>query len=126
MENFLIEETFYSELQDFIDEYFEYSENPKYQIECLKDDWEREVQLTSKEKIIEFDSNFFTDLVDNYIYDTYVERFPEDCDRILEKMKKSIEQSIDIEKLNSLQPERWYPNGQSEKITKKDLLEYIA
>lgn len=122
MENFFIDENFCSDLDDLIRIYDLEDDNA---IPELDEDWSVEVEESELQKIFTLKKEFVVSAIIEKT-DTWEERFPEDSDRLFEEIKKAIEQSIDIEKMNSLLPELYYPNGKKFKITKKDLLEYIS
>ena len=122
MENFFIEDKFFSDLSDLMDD----RDINEDELSQLKDDWHEDAEGTTLEPIITIDDKFITDLVDDYIYDANIERFPEDCDKSLSGIKKAIKEAIDIEKLKELMPKLYYPNGAKIKITKQDLIDYCA
>lgn len=122
MENFFIEDRFYHDLTSFMEdlELIEIED-----IDELSEDWEAQAQDTKLEKMFSMSKDFAIDAIIQQT-DKWEERFPEDSDILFNQIKNAINQSIDIEKLNSLLPELYYPNGKMFKITKKDLLEYIS
>jgi hypothetical protein len=120
MQNFFYNGYFISDLEDFIEELGLDEED----ISDLPDDWEEECQESKLEKIFVLKEKF---ILDNIMSATEVweDRFPEESDRTFKEIEKTILQSIDVEKLNSLLPEIYYPNGKKFKVTKNDLLEFI-
>lgn len=122
MENFFIEEEFCHDLDDVIricD--LEYN----CSISELEEDWSIEVEESELQKIFTLTKDFVVNALIEKT-DRWEERFPEESDNLFERIKNAFEQSIDFEKMNILLPELYYPNGKKFKITKKDLLEYIA
>ncbi len=120
MENFFIEDTFYSDLGDYIDDLFLDEDKHFYD---LDDDWSIEAERSKLERIFTLKEDFVLNAILNET-DTWEERFPEDCDIVFEKIKKSIKESIDIEKMNEGLPKLYYPNGETFVITKEDLIRY--
>lgn len=112
MENFFIEDKFYSDLSDFADEYSE------EEIEEMSDDTEWTAEGSDLEPIFQLDVNS----VFEFLYDIYGDRFPEDSDKFDEKIKTAIRGSIDFAVLNESLPKLCYPNGKFFKITKADLI----
>jgi chemotaxis methyl-accepting protein methylase len=64
------------------------------------------------------------DFLAESLYDANEERYSEDAPQDLD-VKKALNECIDFEKLNSMIPKLWYPNGKFQLITKADLLEFI-
>jgi hypothetical protein len=122
MENFFKEEEFCHDLDDVI-RICDLEDDGA--ISELEEDWSIEVEESELQKIFTLKKEFVVNAIIEQT-DTWEERFPEDSDRLFEEIKKAVEQSIDIEKMNSLLPELYYPNGKKFTITKKELLEYIA
>jgi len=120
MENFFIDDSFYNDLSDMMDEMEIEEEN----ISELPDDWSQKIQLSKLEKIFTLNKNFVTDAIIQKT-DTWEERFPEDPnDSFMNKIEKAIESGIDIDKINSLLPELYYPTMEFVTITKKDLIDW--
>ena len=120
MQNFFYNGYFISDLEDFLEELGLDEED----IIDLPDDWVEECQLSTLEKIFVLNEKFILDGIINSL-DVWEDRFPEESDRTFKEIEKAILQSIDVEKLNSLLPEIYYPNGKKFKVTKNDLLEFI-
>ncbi len=121
MENFFIDETFYTDFSDLMDE----MEIEEDNIHELPDDWSQKIQLSKLEKIFTLDKKFVADAIMQKT-DTWEERFPEDpSDRFMKKIEMAIENGIDIDKMNALIPELYYPINEFVTITKKDLIEWI-
>ncbi len=120
MENFFVDENFYSELSDFA----EYLELDEEDIRLLPDDYSETAEEATLEPVFIADERFFDDMVEA-IADWNIERFPDDDNRTYEKLKIALKESFDIDKLNSLMPKLYYPNGTRFKITKANLLQTI-
>ena len=118
MTNFFIDDSFYSEVEDYLIDY----ELEKEDVEKLPDDWELDVNESELQPIFTLSQEFITEAILDRT-DSFDERFPEDSDRVFEDIKKAIKQSIDLDKLNELLPKLWYPNGKKATITKQDLLD---
>ena len=118
MQNFFIEEKFYSDLSDFAEEF------SKDEIEEMSDDIEWTAENSDLEPIFQLSAGFVVDsIMDNT--DRFEDRFPEDSDEIEEQIKTAIQGAIDFDKLNKSLPELYYPNGEMFKITKADLVEIL-
>jgi hypothetical protein len=113
MENFFIEETFHSDLESLI----AWMDNTD--VEELPDNWEQKVELSDLEPI--FDVN--VDNLCQMLADCNEDRLNLDEEEYEEKaIKKALSESIDFNKLNSLLPKYYYPNGKFAIITKQDLI----
>lgn len=120
MENFFIEDRFYTELSDLIDE----MDLDDEMVQNLPDDWSIEVEDSNLEKMFVFKERFVIDSIVERT-DQWEDRFPEEPDRVNEKIEKAIKAGIDIDKINELLPSLYYPNGKKYTITKKDLIECL-
>lgn len=118
MENFFINENFHCDLESLINDL------DIYEVEELGDDWEIQAEESNIEKIFTLNEDFVVSTIVEHT-DKWEDRFPEESDDLFKRIKNAIKQSIDIEKMNSLLPELYYPNGKRFKITKKDLLAFI-
>jgi len=115
MENFFIEDKFYSDLSDFADEYSE------EEIEEMSDDTEWTAQGSDLEPIFQLDKHNLFDI----LYNCHEDRFPEDSDEIDEQIKTVFNGMIDFDKLNESLPKLYYPNCEFFKITKADLVDLL-
>ena len=113
MENFFIEDEFFSTLDDLID-YI------GLDVEELDDNWTTKVKLSELEPMFELDIEFIV----NAINDNFEDRFPEDSDNAFKKIEEAIIGSVDLEKLNKMIPSLYYPNCDYRIITKQDLLDF--
>ena len=113
MENFFIEDTFISDFDDLMD-HFDIDEEKLHEVE---EDWSCEIFLTDLEPVFVLDADWITEKIDE-------ERLGEDG-HVIEKVEKSLLQSIDFEKVNAAIPKFYYPNGKSHTLTKKDLINYV-
>jgi len=120
MENFFYNENFCSDIESLMSD-LDLDED---EIQDLEDDWHVTCEETTLEKIFVIKKDFAVNAIMNQT-ETWEDRFPEECDDLFKRIESAIEQSIDIEKMNNLLPELYYPNGKMFKITKKDLLDYI-
>lgn len=95
-------------------------------VEALPDDFEQETELSTLEPVFKnIEIEWLKDtLCECMLYD-FEERLPEDTEAIEKEIKAAIEASIDLDKLNSMLPKLYYPNGTKGKITKQDLLDYF-
>lgn len=115
---FYVEENFYLELSDLMDDY----DIEEDELDDLPDDWSVKIEEATLEKMFKLtEDDVYTGIVDR-IELCHEDRFPEDSDRVFEEIKQAIKQSVDINKLNDLIPELYYPNGKKSVITKADLV----
>lgn len=122
MEHFFVDENFYHAIEDYIHDMSD--GNNEEWVKSLSDNWEQGIEFSQEEKVITVDDNLIDDITE-WLIDSNIERLPEDPDRICDKIKKALKESIDIKKFNDLMPEMWYPNDDSGKLTKKDLLDAL-
>lgn len=116
MENFFYEDNFCNDIEDLMFIKDINDEN----ISDLADDWVCKVELTTLEPMFQLSANKLSDMLCN----DNEERFSEDGAQS-EDIVKALNQCVDFEKLNSMIPSLWYPNGKDATITKKDLIEYL-
>ena len=121
MENFFIDDKFYSDLSDLMDEMDIEEEN----INELPDDWSEKIQLSKLEKMFVLKKSFVVDAI-NQQTDRWEDRYPEDpSGKLLDEIEKAIESGIDVDKINSLIPELYYPTEEFVTITKQDLIDWV-
>lgn len=119
MENFFYNEIFHSDLGELID-YLDYDEDN------LPDDGTViKIELSKLEKVITVTDDFIVDAVLRAT-DQFDDRFPEDSEDVMEQIGDAIKKVIDIDRLNGLLPELYYPSGKFIEVTKQDILDYIA
>lgn len=112
MENFFIDENFYSDLSELIEH-----TSDEEDLSDIDDDWSVVCNESKLEKVV----TLSTDWIIRYIGE---ERFEEDGDTH-EKVYDLLERRIDYEAINSRMPELYYPTRVKFTITKQDLLDYI-
>lgn len=119
-ENFFIDDKFYNEIVDYIED----NDYDNEEIEKLTDDWKVVIRLSNYEPIFQFTMDW---LVERIIRETdyFEDRFPEDSDVVDTQIENAIRQSVDLEKLNSLLPKLYYPSDKTGVLTKQDLLESL-
>lgn len=120
MEHFFLEDRFYHELGDLIDDLF--PENGD--IEELEDDWSIRVQESKLEPMFQLTEKEVAHVINQYIGDTHEDRFNPDDDGTDDEITKALEKCFDAKKFNSLVPKLHYPTTFAT-ITKKDLLDYL-
>lgn len=121
MEHFFLEDCFYGDLDDFINDLF--PENGD--IDALPDDWSIRVQESKLEPMFQLTEDHVKDVLTNYLDDQFDDRFPlDDNDRCFDEIALAIDECFDVNKFNSLVPKLYYPDGY-ETITKQDLLDYL-
>jgi len=114
-EKFFIENDFYSEFTDFLDDYQIDEDN----VQDLPDDWEVKIELSDLEPIFDLDAETLCKIISQ----CNEERLSED-ENEEDKIIKALKDCIDFGKLKESLPELYYPNGKFVKITKAELMEY--
>ena len=120
MEHFFLEDRFYHELGDLIDDLF--PENGD--IEEMPDDWSIRVMQSKLEPMFQLTKKEVAHVVNQYIGDTHEDRFNPDDDGTDDEITKALEKCFDAKKFNSLVPKLYYPTTYTT-ITKQDLLDYL-
>jgi len=115
-EKFFIENDFYSEFTDFLDDYQIDEDN----VQDLPDDWEVKIELSDLEPIFDLDAETLCKIISQ----CSEERLSED-ENEEDKIIKALEKCVDFEKLKKELPKLYYPNWEYETITKADLLKYF-
>ena len=118
MEHFFIDDRFYSDLDDYINDCFPEG------IDELPDDWSIRVQESKLEPMFQLTKPEVAHIVGQYIWDTHDDRFNPDDDGTDEEITEALEVCFDAEKFNTLVPKFYYPAGYAT-ITKQDLLDYL-
>ncbi len=118
MEHFFLEDRFYHELGDFIDDLFPEDGD----VEELEDDWSIRVQESKLEPM--FQLKDIADYAFDRIFDSFEERFNHESDKQDEDICEALNECFDAEKFNSLVPKLYYPTTFT-MITKEDLLDYL-
>lgn len=120
-ENFFIDDTFYHDMDGLQYDLDLYDED---QIRALPDDWCIVADAAELEKVYTVKERDISGFIE-HMGEQNEERFPEDPESVDEKIKAAFLQAIDLDKLNSLLPSLYYPNGKTITITKADLLESL-
>ena len=120
MEHFFLEDRFYHELGDLIDDLFPEDGD----VEALEDDWSIRVQESKLEPMFQLTKKEVAHVINQYIGDTHEDRFNPDDDGTDEEITKALEECFDAKKFNSLVPKLYYPTTYTT-ITKQDLLDYL-
>jgi len=118
MEHFFIEDRFYSDLDDFINDLFP----EDGAVEELEDDWSIRVQESKLEPMFQLED--IADYAFDRIFDRFEERFSHESDEQDEDICQALNECFDAEKFNSLVPKLHYPTVLTT-ITKQDLLDYL-
>ncbi len=118
MEHFFIEDRFYSDLDDYINDCF--PENGD--VDALHDDWSIRVQESKLEPM--FQLKDIADYAFDRIFDSFEERFNYESDEQDEDICKALNECFDVEKFNSLVPKLYYPTTFTT-ITKQDILDFL-
>jgi DNA replication initiation complex subunit (GINS family) len=124
MENFFIDEDFYTDIED----YLAYLEFEQENVEALPDNFEQETELSTLEPVCEIDADWLFETIIEQIIDNHEDRISADdgaLEKVEEKIKVALQASINIDKINEWMPKYYYPNGTKGKITKQDLLDYF-
>ena len=120
MEHFFIEDRFYGDLDDYINDCFPEDGD----VEALEDDWFIRVQESKLEPMFQLTKPEVAHIVGQYIWDTHDDRFNPDDDGTDEEITEALEVCFDAEKFNTLVPKLYYPAGYAT-ITKQDLLDFL-
>lgn len=116
MEHFFLEDRFYSDLDDFINDLFPEG------VDELPDDWSIRVQKSKLEPM--FQLKDIADYAFDRIFDSFEERFNHESDEQDEDICQALNRCFDVDKFNSLVPKLYYPAGFTT-ITKQDLLDFL-
>lgn len=113
MENFLIDDKFYSEIDDLIEDILDWEGVDC--IEDLKEGYSIEAHQCKLEPMFKFDLNHVLNTLNE-------ERYPEDNERIENQIVNLLKENINFDKIKQGMPELYYPirNGKFV-ITKNDL-----
>lgn len=120
MEHFFIEDRFYNDLGDYLDECDIDEEN----VNGLEETWSVEVEGSNLEKIFTLTDDYVADCVIEGT-DRWEDRFPEDPEKTFEKIKKALKAGLDIKKINESLPSLYYPNGKKYTISKSDIIDWL-
>lgn len=115
MENFFIEDEFFSTLKNLV-------EYTQVEVDELDDNWTIKVELSDLEPMIKLNED---DLV-QILADANEDRFAEDNFEVEERnIREAIKLAFDLDKFNNHIEKYYYPNGHYKTITKQDLLDFI-
>lgn len=121
MEHFFLEDRFYGDLDDFINDLFP----EDGAVEALEDDWSIRVQGSKLEPMFQLTKVDVAHVINQHIGDKYEDRFnPDDDGSVDDEITEALEACFDAEKFNSLVPKLYYPTTFTT-ITKQDLLDYL-
>ncbi len=121
MEHFFIDDRFYGDLDDYINDCFPEDGD----VDALPDDWSIRVQESKLEPMFQVRKEDIIDVLANYFDDQFDDRFPQDnYDPVFDEIVKALKKCFDANKFNSLVPKLYYPAGYAT-ITKQDLLDFL-
>lgn len=120
MEHFFLEDRFYSDLDDFINDLFP----EDGEVEELPDDWFIRVQESKLEPMFQLAKEEVAHVINQYIGDTHEDRFNPDDESTDDEITEALEACFDAKKFNSLVPKLYYPITFTT-ITKQDLLDFL-
>ena len=120
MEHFFIEDRFYSDLDDYINDCFP----EDGAVEGLEDDWSIQVQESKLEPMFQLTKKEVAHVINQHIGDKYEDRFNPDDDGTDDEITEALAKCFDAKKFNSLVPKLYYPTAYTT-ITKQDLLDYL-
>ena len=118
MEHFFIDDRFYSDLDDYINDCFPEG------IDELPDDWSIRVQESKLEPMFQLTKEEVAHVINQYIGDIHEDRFNPYDESADDEITEALESCFDVEKFNSLVPKLYYPTTFTT-ITKQDLLEFL-
>lgn len=114
MENFLIDDRFYPEIEDLIDDVLDWEGIDE--LDQLDNDWSIQACRTELEPMYRLSIDHIYQFLDS-------ERMPEDNTRIDNELDKLLRENINFDAINKGMPRLYYPKLRAEfTITKKDLL----
>lgn len=114
MENFIVEDKFYRDLEELFHDLDYDEENPP------SNDWTLKVELSDLEPIFNINAENLCQMLADCNEDRLTDYEGEE-----QKVLNALKESIDFEKLKSLLPKYYYPNGKFVTLTKQDFLETI-
>lgn len=120
MEHFFLEDRFYHELGDLIDDLFP----EDGAVEALEDDWSIRVMRSKLEPMFRVDRDEINAVLMNHFLDKHEDRFPQDNDDQENYIESALCDCVNVDQLNRSIPELYYPTTFAT-ITKNDLLEYL-
>jgi hypothetical protein len=120
MEHFFLEDRFYHELGDLIDDLFPEDGD----VEGLEDDWSIRVQESKSEKCCQLSLNRIVDNIMEDVFDLFDDRMPINNEYEINEIRNAIISGIDLDKINESLPSYHYPTTFTT-ITKQDLLDHL-
>lgn len=120
-EPFFFDDEFIDEINtEFIDRILGFSNISEIsEIQNLSDDFQIKLTGADIEPVFVFSENYIIEGIDD-------ERFPEDSEKTVEKIRKVLSDNIDFKKINELMPTLYYGNSTRKfYLTKKELLNYV-
>lgn len=112
MENFFIDENFYSDLQDLIEDISQEDD-----LSDLGDDWKVQCAEGILQPVTELSAYSIIDSIP-------IERLGED-DKVFYCVRDFLNKAINFNSINEAMPKFYYAEGNDFTITKQDLLDYI-
>lgn len=120
MEHFFLEDRFYGDIDDFIDDLFP----EDGAVEALENDWSIRVMQSKLEPMFRVDRDEINAVLMNHFLDKYEDRFPQDNDDQENYIESALYDCVNVDQLNRSIPELYYPTTFAT-ITKQDLLDYL-
>lgn len=114
MEHFFYEDVFCNDIEDLLMEL----DMDEDEVPHLPEDWYITCMGSTKEAVFQLTPDWITRPINE-------ERFSEDPDDMVDKIRLVLNRNIDFDKINKLLPRIYYPANKEFKITKADLLDYI-
>lgn len=120
MDHFFLEDRFYGDLDDFINDLFP----EDGAVEALEDDWSIRVQESKLEPMFKVDRDEVNAVLMNHFLDKHEDRFPQDNDDQENYIDSALYDCVNVDQLNRSIPDLYYPTTFTT-ITKQDLLDYL-
>ena len=121
MEHFFLEDRFYGDLDDLINDLFPEDGD----VEELDEDWSIRVMQSKLEPMFQMIKQEVVYVINQYIGDIHEDRFNPNGDGVAEReITEAITSCWDAKKFNSLVPKLYYPTTFAT-ISKQDLLDYL-
>lgn len=113
MEHFFVEDTFYSEVEDYIED----QQHDEESVHALPDDWKCAVFECELAPMVKLSPEWISERID----EDMITEDGENIDRLEDILKKY----IDFEKVNSMIPKVWMPKGPQSWLTKTHLIDAL-
>lgn len=119
LSSFFVDDIFYSDIEDFLEDYDIYTEDNGLDFGVLDDDWTCKIYFTKLQYMFQLNEQRLFDI----LYNAHEDRFSDD-DEDDGRIIRALKECIDFDKLNSKIPKYYYPTGKPYILTKQELINY--